>query len=127
MKLVTPKPQPKAVSRKAADKGEAEQEEDRFRQQRFDLTKSLLDQFGMLREPDWSNNGWWKVQCPWFLDHTGQVDNGAYISEPNAENHWNGMFHCHHGHCDGKTLIDLFDWISEQAADLNEMANERAV
>lgn len=121
LKLV--KPKPPAVRRKTAEQNEAEQEEDRFRQQRFAITKDWLERFGMLREPCWSKNGWWHVQCPWFLDHTGGMDNGAYIAEPNETNHWNGMFHCNHGHCEGKTIPEVFDWIAEQSADLCEMNN----
>ena len=48
--------------------------------------------------------GTYDVQCPWFKDHTGMVDNGAAYIAPAG-------FKCHHGHCSKKTFRHFRDFL----------------
>lgn len=66
------------------------------------------------------------IRCPWTGDHTGQVDNGAALGLPSAENGWTGAFKCHHGSCEDRRFRDLTEWVSEEMAEVLEMVNANA-
>lgn len=83
-----------------------------------------LQQAGMLKRPDPDRAGWTEMTCPWADEHTGGVDNGAAIREPEMENGFYGAFRCHHGHCIDKGWRDLTDWIAEATAIDLERINE---
>lgn len=45
------------------------------------------------------------IVCPWEAEHGGRSDSGtAYFPE-------RGGFECHHGHCRGRTGLDLKAWV----------------
>lgn len=88
----------------------------------FINTRAALRAAGMIKreEPDYS--GWIHITCPWTEDHTDQADTGAAIRVPSPENDFHGAFRCHHGHCEGKGMRELTDWLSgEQAFVLNSI------
>lgn len=89
------------------------------------ISEKFLRMRGMLkREADLS--GWLECSCPWRDSHTGGVDNGAAIREPQIENQFYGAFRCHHGHCVNKGWADLTQWIDELAIEELERANSAA-
>ena len=68
-----------------------------------------LKALGLYHEP--LSEGWHSIRCPWAHQHTGQVDSGTAYREPCAENNWVGGFKCHHGHCEGYGMRELFLFI----------------
>lgn len=54
--------------------------------------------------------GKYELTCPWVNEHTGQVDSGAvyWVSD---ENHPHGAFKCQHGHCIGRGISELLDYL----------------
>lgn len=52
--------------------------------------------------------GWHEVECPWVEHHTGRATSGTALIPPSAENRWMGGFKCHHGHCEQKTMKDVW-------------------
>jgi hypothetical protein len=66
---------------------------------------------------------WHEVTCPWVHEHTDQADNGTAVSEPTAENGWNGAFRCHHSHGDRLHIGELRRFITRA---LIELARGRA-
>lgn len=71
-------------------------------------------------------SGWTEMHCPWVEEHTGGVDNGAAIREPEMENGFYGGFRCHHGSHQGKAWRDLTDWVNEQAVEQMMAINDAA-
>ena len=55
-------------------------------------------------------NAWIPITCPWLHKHTDKVNTGTAIAIPAQHNAWRGGFQCHHGHCEKRTLQDLFAW-----------------
>jgi hypothetical protein len=54
------------------------------------------------------------ITCPWVHEHTDKADDGtAYFA--------GGGFKCHHAHCDGRRMKDLFCWLSEQGEDVERL------
>lgn len=93
----------------------------------FDDVWTFLKAHGMLKRSHSDAGGWTEMHCPWMEDHTDEVDNGAAIREPKAENQYYGAFRCHHGHCQDKGWKDLTDWIDgELAAPALAEQNDRA-
>ena len=54
--------------------------------------------------------GKYELTCPWVNEHTGQVDSGAVYWVPD-ENHPPGAFKCQHGHCIGRGISELLDYL----------------
>ncbi len=54
--------------------------------------------------------GKYELTCPWGNEHTGQVDSGAVYWAPD-ENHPHGAFKCQHGHCIGRGISELLDYL----------------
>lgn len=86
--------------------------------------KSFLSSAGMLKRDSPDRDGWTEMTCPWVEGHTGAVDNGAAIREPNEENGFHGAMRCHHGSCAGRGWRDLTEWVAEEAAEMLERINE---
>ena len=58
-------------------------------------------------------DGWHDITCPWVSEHTGEIDNGAGYATPSKENEFKGGFRCHHGHCSGRNLRNLLQFIED--------------
>lgn len=54
--------------------------------------------------------GKYELACPWVNEHTDQVDSGAVYWAPD-ENHPHGSFKCLHGHCIGRGISELLDYL----------------
>ena len=54
--------------------------------------------------------GKYELTCPWVNEHTGQVDSGAVYWVPD-ETHPHGAFKCQHGHCIGRGISELLDYL----------------
>ena len=48
------------------------------------------------------------VICPWADRHSANDTTGTFYFEPSASNGYIGGFKCHHAHCDGRTIGDVF-------------------
>jgi hypothetical protein len=72
----------------------------------------LLGHAGMYRE---TTGTWHHIVCPWVHEHTGRAETGTALSEPGPENNWAGGFRCHHGHCESRTIGDVYRWSREYA------------
>ena len=59
-------------------------------------------------------DGKWDMRCPWVDQHTQTVDSGTAYFEPAVANGNVGGFKCHHGHCEQRTIGDLFTWVEER-------------
>lgn len=54
------------------------------------------------------------ITCPWVSEHTDAVDSGTAYFEPDAN--WAiGGFKCMHGHCAGRNIRNLLDYLDLQA------------
>lgn len=71
----------------------------------------------MWKAPDYDPSGWREIHCPWVEEHTGGIDNGAAIREPNVENGFYGAFRCHHGSHANHGWRELTEWIAQQSAE----------
>lgn len=96
--------------------------EDRI-QQHFAIRR-FLKTAGMLKRDDPDRAGWTEMSCPWVDGHTGAIDNGAAIREPELENGFFGAFRCHHGSCAGRGWRELTEWVAEEAAEQLARINE---
>lgn len=91
----------------------------------FVEVRSFLRAAGMIKtEPNLA--GWQDIVCPWTGNHTGAVDNGAAIKEPDDENGWHGAFVCHHASCHDYGWRDLTDWLSDNQAEVLNAVNQNA-
>lgn len=86
--------------------------------------RTFLRDGGMLKRDDPDRAGWTEMTCPWAENHTGGVDNGAAIREPELENGFFGGFRCHHGGCATKGWRELTDWVADEAIERLEQINE---
>jgi hypothetical protein len=73
----------------------------------FEQLMQLLASAGLYRE---SHDGWHDVVCPWVHTHTDRAETGTAVREPAASNNWAGGFRCHHGHCEQRTIADVYRW-----------------
>lgn len=48
------------------------------------------------------------VVCPWADRHSKNDTTGTFYFEPSPSNGYIGGFKCHHAHCDGRTIGDVF-------------------
>lgn len=86
--------------------------------------RAFLRAGGMLKRDDPDRAGWTEMTCPWTDSHTGGVDNGAAIREPEMDNGFYGGFKCHHGNCGARGWRELTDWVAEAAMEKLEQINE---
>jgi hypothetical protein len=89
--------------------------------------KRFLKSGGMLKRERANPSGWIEMTCPWVGEHTGGANSGAALREPAAENDWHGAFHCSHGHCSGRGLRELRDWMNDQIAEELAERNRNAL
>lgn len=54
--------------------------------------------------------GKYELTCPWVNEHTDQGDSGAVYWTPD-ETHPHGSFKCLHGHCVGRGISELLDYL----------------
>jgi hypothetical protein len=67
-----------------------------------------LELMGMYRGRNSAN--WHEIGCPWSHLHTSHTDTGTAISDPSGENNFAGGFKCHHGHCENRSMRDVWAW-----------------
>lgn len=67
-----------------------------------------LNDRGLLKRE--SAPGKFELICPWVNEHTDQGDSGAVYWAPD-ENHPHGSFKCLHGHCVGRGISELLDYL----------------
>lgn len=48
------------------------------------------------------------VVCPWADNHTKGDTTGTFYFDPSVSNGYAGGFKCHHAHCDGRSIADVF-------------------
>jgi hypothetical protein len=58
-----------------------------------------------------SRGPWHEIICPWLDEHTDQKANGTALYVPATGNAWLGGFKCHHGHCERRTVGDVYKFI----------------
>lgn len=92
----------------------------------FISVRGALASSGMLKRDSSDRAGWQDLLCPWTSTHTGGVDNGAAIREPDEANAWAGAFKCHHGSCADRHWRDLTQWLAEEHAEVLLMINNQA-
>jgi len=73
-------------------------------------------------------NGW-HITCPWVEEHTGGLDDGAaYFRRGSVDDggraHPDGGFSCHHGHCEARTVRDLWQWLEDKGHSVRRSAEE---
>ena len=69
-----------------------------------DLLKALSDE-GLYKS---CRGMWHEIICPWVSEHTDGKDTGTALHDPAASNAWLGGFKCHHGHCEHRTVGDVY-------------------
>ena len=55
-----------------------------------------------------SRGAWHDIICPWVDEHTDAKVGGSALYIPAASNDWLGGFKCHHGHCEHRTVGDVY-------------------
>ncbi|MDY0035069.1 MAG: DNA-primase RepB domain-containing protein [Zoogloea oleivorans] len=68
---------------------------------------STLEAAGLYIEPIRGIEGGHRIACPWSGHHTGRDTSGTAYFEPADQNGMRGGFKCQHGHCSGRTIVDL--------------------
>jgi hypothetical protein len=66
------------------------------------------------------------ITCPWCHEHTGEVDGGTGYFEPD-QNFSIGGFHCFHGHCEGRNIHSLLEFLGLSVADTRMKPTIRVV
>jgi hypothetical protein len=51
---------------------------------------------------------WRDIECPWVDEHTDAKVTGSALHVPTEGNAWLGGFKCHHGHCQHRTVADVY-------------------
>lgn len=87
-----------------------------------DYILRILDEKGMILNPHQNDGGWIEIVCPWAEEHSDGREGAGY--RPGL-----GGFQCHHGHCEGRGMVDLKAWVAtecahEQAAALAEVFDD---
>jgi len=77
----------------------------------FEHLMQLLASKGRYRE---SHDGWHDIVCPWSDTHSDRAETGTALREPSESNNWAGGFRCHHGHCERRTIADVYAWARAQ-------------
>lgn len=73
-----------------------------------------------LQIKDIIGEGKYNISCPWTYEHTDPSDDRATVF---IRNDGHIGFKCHHGHCEKRTSIDLFEYLKETIPDWNELYN----
>lgn len=68
---------------------------------------SILEAAGLYLEPIRGFEGGHRIICPWHAVHTRNDATGTAYFEPAEQNGMRGGFKCQHGHCNGRTIVDL--------------------
>jgi hypothetical protein len=55
-----------------------------------------------------TRGSWHDVVCPWIAEHTDQKPGGSALYDPAEGNDWLGGFKCWHGHCEHRTVGDVY-------------------
>lgn len=92
----------------------------------FISVRAELRAAGMLKKDEADMAGWMDMKCPWNHEHSGEMDNGAAMRIPDADNSWFGAFKCHHGSCETRGWRELTEWLSEAQEEILEMVNDEA-
>jgi hypothetical protein len=58
-----------------------------------------------------SRGPWHDIICPWVAEHTDQKAGGSALCIPAASNDWLGGYKCWHGHCEHRTVGDLYKFV----------------
>ena len=66
------------------------------------------------------------MTCPWCHEHTGEIDGGTGYFEP-GPNFPIGGFHCFHGHCKGRNIHTLLEYLGLNVADTRTKPTIRLV
>jgi hypothetical protein len=66
------------------------------------------------------NGPWHAIRCPWVHTHTEEVESGTAVADPSADNNHSGGFRCHHGHCDARTMADVWRWVRALSIELDK-------
>jgi hypothetical protein len=65
---------------------------------------------------------WHDIRCPWVHEHTEGADSGTAVGDPSIENNFSGGFQCHHGHCEYRTMRDMWAWVRALSQELERGA-----
>ena len=77
----------------------------------FDALMRILADAGLYLSSRAS--GWHDIVCPWAGEHTDGSITGSAIHEPADTNGWAGGFKCHHGHCERRSIRNVYDFARE--------------
>ena len=58
-------------------------------------------------------SGWHDIVCPWVEDHSDGSITGTAVHEPSDANGWVGGFKCHHGHCEQRSIRNVYHFARE--------------
>jgi hypothetical protein len=58
-------------------------------------------------------SGWHDIVCPWVEDHSDGSITGTAVHEPSDANGWAGGFKCHHGHCEQRSIRNVYHFARE--------------
>ncbi len=72
---------------------------------RFASLVRFFQVIGRYRGP--CTSGWREIICPWVHEHTDPTVTGTALAEPSEQNDYQGGFRCFHGHCAGRTMLDI--------------------
>lgn len=65
------------------------------------------------------------VKCPWWEAHTAGKDDGSmlfmpgYVNTVDNQTYDAGGYKCHHGHCEGKRMRHVVQWLNEHGEELH--------
>jgi hypothetical protein len=100
------RPRPGAVPRMALAKlprGDAT-----ARVQSFERMLKTMADNGMYLS---SHGPWHEITCPWVDQHTDAKPGGSALHVPAESNAWLGGYRCHHGHCEHRTVSDVYKFV----------------
>ena len=80
----------------------------------FNIVLETLKSKGMVKKR--TSSGKYEITCPWRSEHTDMADTGAEYWEPD-EHHPVGGFKCLHGHCAGRNIKDLLEFLGVNPED----------
>jgi RepB DNA-primase from phage plasmid len=58
-----------------------------------------------------SRGAWHDIVCPWISEHSDQKPGGSALYNPAEGNSWLGGYKCWHGHCEGRTVGDVYKFV----------------
>lgn len=77
---------------------------------RFEALLRFFEVIGRYR--GLSSAGWHEIVCPWVDEHTDPTATGTALAEPSAENNFAGGFRCHHGHCNERSMANVWAFVN---------------